>query len=269
MNRVSSPSICATALFISMLLSPVRPAHAGSWQTSEDGIQRIEAGKPVERKLVGGVTHSYEIKLVSGQYMKGVVLQKGIDVAVRLIGPDGKQIINIDSPNGSQGPEPIHLVASASGSYVIKIELYEKGAPAGLYELQVIEVRESRDGDRALEEALKLYVESTQLNAEKKYEVAAPLAERALTLRERIDPAELPSLQQHLKLVADISFNIASVHEGKGEYAKAEPLYQRSLANYEKAFGPEHPDVAAALNRLARLYETKREYAKAESFYLR
>ena len=36
-----------------------------------------------------------------------------------------------------------------------------------------------------------------------------------------------------------------------GDYAKAEPLYQRALKISEKALGPEHPDTATSLNNLA------------------
>ena len=36
-----------------------------------------------------------------------------------------------------------------------------------------------------------------------------------------------------------------------GQYAKAEPLYQRSLKIRESQLGPDHPDVAASLNNLA------------------
>ena len=40
-----------------------------------------------------------------------------------------------------------------------------------------------------------------------------------------------------------------------GQYAKAEPLYQRSLAIHEDKLGKDHPDVATSLNNLASLYE--------------
>ena len=40
-----------------------------------------------------------------------------------------------------------------------------------------------------------------------------------------------------------------------GDYAKAEPLYQRALKIREKALGPDHPDTATALNNLAELYQ--------------
>ncbi len=54
-----------------------------------------------------------------------------------------------------------------------------------------------------------------------------------------------------------------------GEYAQAEPLFQRSLAIREKALGKEHPDVATSLNNLAELYRTQGQYAKAEPLYQR
>ena len=37
--------------------------------------------------------------------------------------------------------------------------------------------------------------------------------------------------------------NLAELYRAQGHYAEAEPLYKRSLAIWEKALGPEHPDV--------------------------
>ena len=39
--------------------------------------------------------------------------------------------------------------------------------------------------------------------------------------------------------------NLAELYDNQGQYAKAEPLYERALAIREKALGPEHPDVAS------------------------
>ena len=54
----------------------------------------------------------------------------------------------------------------------------------------------------------------------------------------------------------------ALLHAGK--YAEAIPLAQRELAIYEKAFGPNHPDVATVLNNLALLHFSQGRYADAE-----
>ena len=54
-----------------------------------------------------------------------------------------------------------------------------------------------------------------------------------------------------------------------GKFAQAVPLAQQVLAIREKALGPEHPDVALALNNLAGLYDDQGRYAEAEPLYKR
>ena len=63
--------------------------------------------------------------------------------------------------------------------------------------------------------------------------------------------------------------NLAALYSSQGRYAKAEPLYLRSLEIVEKALGKSHPHVAASLNNLAALYESQGRYAKAEPLFLR
>ena len=55
----------------------------------------------------------------------------------------------------------------------------------------------------------------------------------------------------------------------RAQYAEAEPLYERALAIYDKAFGAEHPDVARGLNNLALLYNNLSRWGEAESLYQR
>jgi hypothetical protein len=53
------------------------------------------------------------------------------------------------------------------------------------------------------------------------------------------------------------------------DYAKAEPLLKRSLAIYEKALGPDHPDVARSLENLAALYRATKRVTEAEQLEVR
>ena len=54
-----------------------------------------------------------------------------------------------------------------------------------------------------------------------------------------------------------------------GKYELALPLARQVLEIQEKALGPDHPDVATALNNLASIYRSTGQYALAESLYRR
>ncbi len=67
--------------------------------------------------------------------------------------------------------------------------------------------------------------------------------------------------------------NLAGTLRNRGEYATAEPHFERSLAIYEESLGPEHPDVAtilvnyaALLRQTARANEAERMEARANTF---
>ena len=57
--------------------------------------------------------------------------------------------------------------------------------------------------------------------------------------------------------------NLAELHRAQGEFAEAEPFYQRSLAIREKALGPEHLDVAESLENYAGLLRATGRDAEA------
>ena len=57
---------------------------------------------------------------------------------------------------------------------------------------------------------------------------------------------------EDLRLATSLN-NLAELYDNQGKYAKAEPLYQRSLTIWEKTLGPEHPNVATSLENYATL----------------
>ena len=59
-------------------------------------------------------------------------------------------------------------------------------------------------------------------------------------------------------------YNLAVVYRDLGSYAEAEPLFQRALLNFEKALGPEHPDLATTLESYASLLRRMHRDAEAE-----
>jgi hypothetical protein len=78
---------------------------------------------------------------------------------------------------------------------------------------------------------------------------------------------QLESLTQSNGLnisIADLDvpiYRVFSLHP----YAEAESLFKRALDIREKAFGPEHPDIAWSLNSLGALRARQSRFAEAES----
>src|SRR5687767_4254847 len=101
----------------------------------------LAVGKAIERELKGGESHSYSFDTTAGQFASVVVDQRGVDVVVVVIGPDNVKIAEIDSPNGTQGPEPVFLIAKIAGSFRIQVRSLENTAAAGRYEILLKELR--------------------------------------------------------------------------------------------------------------------------------
>ncbi len=88
-------------------------------------------------------------------------------------------------------------------------------------------------------------------------------------------------LLAHVRAAADIASDdigppLADVLMGAGfylhhqaAYAETGPLFERALAIFEKALGPDHPDVAQALTNLAELYRAQGAYERAEPLFER
>ena len=117
-------------------------------------------------------------------------------------------------------------------------------------------------GQQELDEATALNQQVMQLYQGGKFAEAIPLAQKALSLREKALGPDHPDVAQSL-------YNLAGLYQAIGAYARAVPLYQRSLAIEEKALGPMHPDVALSLNNVAGLYHDIGAYAKAEPLFQR
>jgi CHAT domain-containing protein/tetratricopeptide (TPR) repeat protein len=317
MYRSSLLSLLFCSLLLTFNLSPfqiqaIRPVEREiTHYAGDDGIaqedqqaRQLELGKPIERELAGGQSHSFLVSLTAGQFLHMVVEQRGIDLGVQLEGPDGKRITEVNAELRKHGKEKLSHVAQVTGIYQLGVLAKQKGAPAGSYEIRIREIRPATDHDRALQEARKLDAESDKLQRSFKFDEAFPLVERALAIRERVlgpDHLDVAITINHLGIlywrkgdfakaerfeqraltiytkslepehpyIASCLNGLAHVYFSRGDDAKAEPLFQQALTIWEKALGEEHTNVSMVLDSLARLYQGTSEYTKAESLYRR
>lgn len=128
------PALLASVLFTTSLATgappPRRPARQEGATTRDAAVpaqvQTLEQGSAVERVMSSGEAHAYQLKLGAGQFAHLVVGQRGLDVAIRVYGPDGAQAAEVDGPSGMQGPEPVYLMAESAGVYRVEIRPVEE-----------------------------------------------------------------------------------------------------------------------------------------------
>lgn len=136
---MQKPSRCTILLSCVFIFSAETnlAQQASSSANPKTEAQSLEPSKPVDRELNASDTHAYRITLEAGQFLSAAVNQRGIDVVVHVFAPDGSRIAEIDSPNGTQGDEPVALEAKAAGPYRIEVSSLGKDAKPGRYEIRI------------------------------------------------------------------------------------------------------------------------------------
>ena len=219
----------------------------------------LEPGKRIERELAGGRSHSYQFMLASGQYAQVLVQQKGINVVVKLFGPDGKPVAEVDSSSGTQGAEPVYWIAEAAGSYRLEVSSLKKEAKAGQYEVKLAELRAPTQQDEDRVAAQKAFAEGERLSGQgtkasreaaiKKYEEALSIHRAAV---DRV--AEATTLQR-----------LGNLYNDLGELRKALDYYNQALPMWQ-AIGDRHEE-ATVLKSIGSVFEGLGERGKALERY--
>jgi len=225
--------------------------------TFQNDVPLLETGKPISRAMQGSETHLYRIAVATGQYLRIVVNQQGIDVAVALIGPGGERLVEVDSPNGTRGNEPISVVAESSGEY--RIEIRSPKVAPGRYEIQVEALRDPTESDlarvaaeRGFREAYKL---SLQPSAKSKRDAIEKLVHILPAFHSLTDGAmEFLTLMQ-----------VGLIHHSLGDLQTALDYYNRALT-LGRALG-DRGFEARVLNNLGGVYDILAEPHKALEYY--
>src|SRR5262249_18319951 len=118
MRRSMAEPLFLVFVLFCILLSPVeaKPQRGGAAPG-----EMLQAGVPVARTMARGQVHTFSVPLRQDDFAQVIVDQKGVDVIVRVISPDGKTVEEFDSPNGAIGPENVSVVAVTAGTYSIQV----------------------------------------------------------------------------------------------------------------------------------------------------
>jgi CHAT domain-containing protein/tetratricopeptide (TPR) repeat protein len=192
-----------------------------------------------------GETHAYSFSLASGQYADLSVEQLGVDVAVRLLDPAGRELARVDGTGGDRGPEPVPVIGEPPGIYRLEVT---GSSPGGRYEIRVAALRPATARDREQAEAERLLARGEELRqrddpgsiaASGDLERRALAAFRALGRDGRDDRA------------AETLFCLGWGASSAGRYDDALASLNEALALYRRV-GPERK-VGSTLNFLGQI----------------
>jgi CHAT domain-containing protein/tetratricopeptide (TPR) repeat protein len=185
--------------------------------------------QPVLREVQGSQSQLYQLTLSAGVYLHVVVEQKGLDVVVMLFDPAGVKLLEVDSPNGKDGEEPIYFLANAPGIYRLEVRSPAKDA-AGKYAIEVKEMRQAVAQDSIFIKAHQLF--EAGLNG---YRAVGTLASRKAGIQQFEEA--IPLWQQlgntakeaaSVNFIGEIYYSLSDFPKALGYFSQALPLSQRA-----------------------------------------
>jgi len=211
-------------------------------------LQILAAGQIVEREIAGNESHTYQIPLTAGQFVRFRLEQQAIDTALIVTAPDGKQLIEMDlTGNGEQ--EAAFLEAAVTGNYRVQVRSVEARAPRGSYRLDAIAQATATVLDRQ-----RLLVQGLLLEANNQGTRAQALEKRQqalLLLRKTSEP----------RWEAYTLYKIGLAYANLAQYEKAIEYYEQSLVIAREA--QDRAGAGYTLGYLGRVYESLSRYEKA------
>jgi CHAT domain-containing protein len=257
-HRITGAFIRAglTALLCLWPSPPPTQASAGE-HSGTQGFQEsvsLELGKPIERELSGGISHFYKITMTSGQFLRVVVEQQGIDVAVALSTPDGKKIFESNLERAVEGTEAISTISDSAGEYIIEVRSPEKTAKPGRYKIKAEELKTATDEDRRRVAGESIFREADRLSG-------GTLEDRRKSVEKYNEALELYRSASDRNGEAITLNDMGVVYQSLGEMQKALEKYNQAL-QLRRAVG-DRSGEAATLSNIGTVYHSQGEMQKA------
>jgi len=134
LRRLSCICVAASlALSTSLRADPQQPSP------STEPPPQLEPGRAVERDISARQVQAFRVALDSGALVRVALTQRGIDLVVSIVGPDGARLAEVDSSADGREQEALAL-ARHTGDHRVEIRAFDTTAAAGRYTLTVVDV---------------------------------------------------------------------------------------------------------------------------------
>ncbi len=249
-------------LILTLLLLVLNPTTGSFQTTSSTPAIELKSGSLIEKEISDGQNHVYRFDLASGQYASLSVLQRRIDISIRILDAEGKLLAEPDASKAEDHEKLISIVAERSGSFTLTVRAESPGKQTGTYRVKVGSFKAPTENEQDLAQAFHLSSDGRKLTEGAKYDEA--LAKQQLALGLLVKAAGENDVR-----VADILNEIGLIYDGKSDLKNAREHYLKALALYERTLGPDNYYVAAVLNNLGPAYRAAGDFDKAAESYTR
>jgi CHAT domain-containing protein/Tfp pilus assembly protein PilF len=284
------------ALMGLMVLLSARPfpvANAAQQATT------LTPGIVLEREIAGGEKHNYSLAVAGGEYIHVNVQQRGVNLNVRLIGPDGR-LADSDSQRDTADKEHVYMLTESPGTASLEVSSSLKDDNKIRYVLTVQDWRPATQQDRDRLSARSLHQEGLTLERKGTPEARRQAIDKIKEAHGLYLRADLPSnaagmlhdlaavytrlgelnlsieaLNESIPLCRaagnlrceSVAYNYIGTHyqEYAGDYRKAMNALVRAL-ELVRAEGNKRSE-AVALNNVATVYFLMGEYQNASDYY--
>ncbi len=239
------------------LFAQATDGERGVAQSRQD-VRALEMDAPIERKLAGGESHSYHLRLGAGQFTLVVIEQRGLDAVVTVLGPNHETINEVDRESNS-GLERVLIFAEIAGTYRLDVRSLNRGAAAGRYAIWIEERQTATPQEKSRVAAENLFAHGEQLRRKGTIESrqqATRRYEEALSSWRKVGDR---------RGEADALTGLGLIFSSLGENRKAKDYYDQALALRREA--GDRRGEAATLHNLGAVYHSLSDREKAMSCY--
>ena len=170
-----------------------------------------------------GNRHRYRLFLAAGVFLHIEIEQHGSDTLSRLLDPQGKSLIEVDSHTGATGTEHLVIVTRSSGIHTLEVGTFASSPDGGSYLARIVAERAATPRDRRYAHAA-----STFATAYTQAENGKPEALRAAAAGFRTAADQWRQLGE-LRHQAEALLELATVYRRTGHLRAAVTCYRRSL----------------------------------------
>lgn len=220
--------------------------------------QSLQIGLPLEREIKAGDSEIFSLNLMAGQFLALTVEQKGIDLLLTIIDPDEKELLIVNSPNGSYGSEHLYLIAPTSGNYTLKLSALASVLLKSNYSLVIKELRSATVDDQKLVKAEQLIATGLKLTSGSNADLRQAINsfQEALLLWQ--------STGQQVQIAYTLDY-LGQAYDYVDEKQTAIDYYQQALKISQAL---QDPQISAILlNNLGLVYRSIKEFPEAANYY--